>query len=90
VTEVWGLFVGDGSLAIACLAVVASVAVFVDRVAGQAQLAGVLLVAGIILAVGIGLSSSFQAATARRPARQALEPEPEPTPRGEVAAETAR
>ena len=34
VTEVWGLFVGDGPLAIACLAVVAAVAVFTDRAAG--------------------------------------------------------
>jgi hypothetical protein len=50
----------------------------------------VLLVAGIVLAAGIGLSGSFQAAAARRPARQALEPEPEPAARGEVVAETAR
>lgn len=60
VGEVWGLFVGDGPLAIACLAVVAVVAVFTDRVAGQAQLAGVLLVAGVILSVAIGLADAFQ------------------------------
>jgi uncharacterized membrane protein len=86
VTEVWGLFVGDGSLAIAALAAVAAVAVFADRVAGQAQLAGVLLVAGVVLAVVIGLSGSFQAAAARRPARPA--PEPAPATPAEVAAET--
>src|SRR5262249_42447706 len=61
VGEVWGLFVGDGPLAIACLAVVAVVAVFTDRVAGQAQLAGVLLVAGVILSVAIGLADAFRA-----------------------------
>jgi Ca2+/H+ antiporter, TMEM165/GDT1 family len=82
VAEVWGLFVGDGSLAIACLAVVAAVAVFVSR-AGGAQLAGVLLVAGIILSVGIGLSGSFREAAARRPA------EPAPAPHAEVVTETA-
>lgn len=72
--EVWGLFVGDGPLAIACLAAVAAVAVFVDRAAGRAQLAGVLLVAGVILAVLIGLAGSFQAARVRRWAQPAEEP----------------
>jgi Ca2+/H+ antiporter, TMEM165/GDT1 family len=85
VTEVWGLFVGDGPLAIACLAAVAAVAVFVDRVAGRAQLAGVLLVAGVILAVLIGLAGSFQAASAGRHAASA----DEPAPRVEVAADSA-
>jgi uncharacterized membrane protein len=85
VTEVWGLFVGDGSLAIACLAVVAAVAVFTSR-AGSAQLAGVLLVAGIILSVGIGLAGSFQAAAV---SRRAATPEQEPAAHREVAAETA-
>jgi uncharacterized membrane protein len=86
VTEVWGLFVGDGPLAVACLAAVAAVAVFTDRVAGQAQLAGVLLVLGVVLAVVTGLAGSFRTAAARRPARPS--PEPEPAAHAEVAAET--
>lgn len=86
VTEVWGLFVGEGSLAIACLAAVAAVAVFTDRMARQAQIAGVLLVAGVILAVVIGLAGSFRAAAAGRKAQAA--PEPEAAARAGVAAET--
>jgi hypothetical protein len=62
VGEVWGLFVGDGPLAIAGLAVVLAVAVFVDRATGQAQLAGALFVAGVIVAVVIGLAGSFRTA----------------------------
>ena len=81
--EVWALFVGDGPLAIACLAAVAAVAVFTERAAGRAQLAGVLLVAGIILAVGIGLSSSFQAVASRRRVR----PAEDRSPADDVAAE---
>jgi len=86
VSEVWGLFVGDGPLAIACLAVVAAVAVFTDRVTGRAGLAGVLLVAGVLLSVVIGLAGSFQAAAAARRSRPAAESRA----RSEVAAETAR
>src|SRR5215469_404149 len=70
----------------AARAVVTAVAVFTDRVAGQAQLAGALLVAGVVLAVVIGLAGSFQAAAARRPARPA--PEPDPAAHADVAAET--
>jgi len=84
VTEVWGLFVGDGSLAIACLAVVAAVAVYTTRVAG-ARFAGLMLVAGVILSVGIGLSGAFRAAVAAKPA---AEPEPEAAAHREVAAES--
>lgn len=83
--EAWGLFVGDGPLAIACLAAVAAVAVFTDRMAGRTQLAGVLLVAGVILAVGIGLSSSFQAAARGRSEGPAKEP-----PAAEVTVEAVR
>jgi Ca2+/H+ antiporter, TMEM165/GDT1 family len=69
VGELWGLFVGDGPLAIASLAAVLAAALFVDRVGGRAQLAGVLLVLGVLLAVVIGLGGSFQAAARRgRPA----------------------
>jgi len=84
VSEVWGLFVGDGSLAIACLAVVAAVAVYTTRVAG-ARFAGLMLVAGVILSVGIGLSGAFRAAVAAKPA---AEPEPEAAAHREVAAES--
>ena len=72
--EVWGLFVGDGPLAVACLAVVAAVALFADRVAGQRELAGVLLVGGVVLAVAIGLGGAFRTAVARRPAEPIAEP----------------
>jgi uncharacterized membrane protein len=87
VAEVWGLFVGEGPLAIACLAAVAGVALFVDRTTGRADLAGVLLVAGVILAVVIGLSASFRSAAQRPAAAEA--PAEEPAARGEVAAESA-
>ena len=82
VSEVWGLFVGDGPLAIAGLAAVLAAAVFVDRVGGRGQLAGVLLVLGVLLAVVIGLGGSFQAAArrARQPVSEPAAPHPSAAP----------
>jgi Ca2+/H+ antiporter, TMEM165/GDT1 family len=54
-SEVWGLFVDDGALAIVTVAALLGVAVFVDR-SGSAQLAGVLLVVGVFVAMAVGLS----------------------------------
>ena len=71
--EVWGLFVGDGPLAIASLAVVLGAALFVDRLGGRGPLAGLLLVLGVLLAVAIGLGGSFGAA-ARSAGRGVSEP----------------
>lgn len=77
VKEVWGLFVGDGALAIATLAVLAGVAVFVDRVSGMRELAAVLLVAGVLAAVVVSL---FGALRSRPPAVE-TEREPVAEPR---------
>ncbi len=59
-SEVWGLFVEDGALAILAITVLLAVTVWADHVAGQRVLAGILLVAGILLAIAIGLSGAFK------------------------------
>jgi hypothetical protein len=56
VDEVWGLFIDDGALATATIAVLLAVAVFVDHEAGDKGLAAWLLVAGVLVAVAISLS----------------------------------
>jgi len=61
-TEIWGLFVDDGALAVAALAVLSAVAVFIGHFRHQRELAGVLLVIGIVLAVGIGLAEPLKRA----------------------------
>ena len=60
-TEVWGLFVDDGALAIVAVANLLAVAVFADRVAGQRSLAAVLLVVGVLLAIFVGLAGPARA-----------------------------
>jgi uncharacterized membrane protein len=75
VAEVWGLFVGEGPLAIATIAVLLAIGLFAARTQGQAQLAGLLLGLGVIVALLIGLSSAFGQA---RKAHAAARPHPAP------------
>ena len=56
VNEVWGLFIDDGALATATIAVLLAVAVFVDHESSDKGLAAWFLVAGVLLAVAISLS----------------------------------
>jgi Ca2+/H+ antiporter, TMEM165/GDT1 family len=56
VNEVWGLFIDDGALATATIAVLLGVAVFIDHYAADGGLAGWILVLGVFLAVAISLS----------------------------------
>ena len=56
VSEVWGLFVDDGALATATIAVLLGIAVFVDHYAGDGGLAAWFLVIGVFVAVAISLS----------------------------------
>lgn len=58
--EVWGLFIDDGALAIATIAVLLAVAVFVDHEAGQRGPAAALLVVGVFLAVAVSLSGAVR------------------------------
>jgi len=58
--EVWGLFVDDGALAIATVAALLAIAVFVDHQNGLRSIAGVLLVVGVIAAIAISLSGAVK------------------------------
>lgn len=58
--EVWGLFVDDGALAIATVAVLLAVAVFVDHEAGARSLAAPLLVIGVFAAIAVSLSGAVR------------------------------
>ena len=82
--EVWGLFVGEGPLAIAAVAVLLAIGLFVAR-AGHAELAGLLLAAGVVIALLIGLSDGFQQARRRSAAKAAEPAESQPEPDGEPA-----
>ena len=62
ISEIWGLFVDDGALAVAALAVLSAVAVYIGHFRHQRGLAGVLLVIGIVLAVGVGLAGPLKQA----------------------------
>jgi hypothetical protein len=57
--EVYGLFVGDGALAVVTVAALLAVALFAQRF--NTQLAGLLLVAGVLLAIVIALSGPARA-----------------------------
>jgi uncharacterized membrane protein len=57
--EVWGLFVGEGPLAIATVAVLLAVGLLVARTRGSAAVAGLLLALGVVAALLVGLSSAF-------------------------------
>jgi|SRR5579872_2314852 len=55
-SEVWGLFIDDGALAMATLGVLLAVAVFVDHESADKGVAAWILVAGVLLAVAASLS----------------------------------
>ena len=83
--EVWGLFVGEGPLAVATIAILLGIGLLVARVPGIASTAGLLLGAGVVLALVVGLGSAFGEARRRAAApapqnavdREVQEPEPE-------------
>jgi uncharacterized membrane protein len=78
--EVWGLFVEDGAVAIAAVAVLLGITVFADHFTGQRGLAGVLLAVGVAGAVGVGLSGARrQARAGKRVASSPQEPVTDPT-----------
>jgi uncharacterized membrane protein len=56
--EVWGLFVGEGPLAVTTVAVLLAVGLFVGRTPGHAQLAGLLLALGVVGALLVGLAAA--------------------------------
>lgn len=72
VEEIWGLFVGEGILAILTVAVVLAIAVFTQKL-GHDGVAAWLLAVGVIAAVAIALADSLRQATAKR-----SEPAPAP------------
>ncbi len=75
VEEVWGLFVGEGPLALFTLVVVLAVGFLVARGAGVARWAGLLLGLGMILALVVGLGEAFGEARRRdRTRRERSEP----------------
>lgn len=77
VAEVWGLFVGEGPLAIATVAVLLAVGLFVARTTGRAELAGPLLGVGVVGALLVGVSSAFgQARRAHAPGAPETAAEP--------------
>lgn len=78
VSELWGLFVGDGALATVAVAIILGVGLFAAR-GGESSVAAALLVAGVILSVIVGLAGSFrERAAKRRILSYTLEPEAEP------------
>jgi Ca2+/H+ antiporter, TMEM165/GDT1 family len=72
-SEVWGLFVDDGALAIVTVAVILGVAILVDRRIGSPQVAGVLLVIGVFAAIAVGLSGPAKLRRARRASAAAVD-----------------
>lgn len=71
VNEIWGLFIDDGALATATIAVLLGVAVFVDHEAGDKGAAAWLLVGGVLLAIAISLSGVAQQSWSRARAASA-------------------
>ncbi len=70
--EVWGLFVDDGALAIATVAVLLAIALFVDHQAGQRGLAGLLLVIGVFTAIAVSLSGAVRQSWLRGESSEAV------------------
>ncbi len=71
VEEIWGLFVGEGPLALITLAVVLAVGFLLARKTGLGGWSGLLLGAGIVFALVVGLGQAFGEARHRDRARVA-------------------
>ncbi|MFZ0216263.1 MAG: hypothetical protein WAM30_10035 [Candidatus Dormiibacterota bacterium] len=84
-SEIWGLFVGEGPLAPLTIAVLLGVGLLVARLPGTASWAGVLLGAGVVVALLLGLGSAFGEARKKSAARrEAATAEPAPGESSEV------
>jgi len=70
-SEIWGLFVDDGALAIATVAVLLAIAVFLDHESGFRGLAGAFLVIGVFLAIAVSLSGTVRQGWTRGKASEA-------------------
>jgi uncharacterized membrane protein len=70
--EVWGLFVDDGALATATVAVLFGVGLFVDHESGLKGFAGVLLVLGVFTAIAVSLSGAVRLSWVRTKSTQAV------------------
>jgi hypothetical protein len=58
VTEIWGLVVGAGSLALAAIAAVLGAALLAARLADARGFAALVLVGGVVLALAIAVAES--------------------------------
>jgi uncharacterized membrane protein len=88
--EIWGLFVEDGAVAIAAVAVLLGITVFADHFTGQRGLAGLLLAVGVAGAVGVGLSGARrQARAGKRAASSSQEPASDHAPAERIADEVS-
>ena len=70
--EIWGLFVDDGALAIATVAVLLAIAVFLDHESGLRGVAGAFLVIGVFLAIAVSLSGAVRQSWTRGEATDAV------------------
>ena len=69
VTEVWGLFVDDGALAIVAILAIFGVALFATHYGDGHSIAGALLIVGVLLAIWAGLHDASKASS---PTRRAM------------------
>jgi Ca2+/H+ antiporter, TMEM165/GDT1 family len=65
ILEVWGLIVTDGMLAMAAIAALLFVSLFIDRIGGSRSAAGPILVAGIVLAIVLALRGAVHGSARR-------------------------
>jgi uncharacterized membrane protein len=73
VTEVWGLFVDDGALAIVAILAIFGVALFATHYGDGHSIGGALLIVGVLLAVWAGLHDASKSSR-KRPTASALPP----------------
>jgi hypothetical protein len=70
VLEIWGLFVGDGAVALVAVVALLAVALYVQHAGDGHAIAGVLLIAGVLVAVGAGLSGATRTSGKSAPATE--------------------